>query len=210
MATVYDPSELNQLVARAKAGDSAAMGELYRRFRPRIYAMVLHLTGSRSEADDITQDVFLQAYRRLGTFAGRSEFFTWLYRIGVNRALNARRDAARRRAVHLDDPRVQEAVAVDASGDPRRAAELSELYTRLVAGLDELSPALRSTVVLVALQGLSHEEAAVVLGCSPGTVGWRIHEARAKLRDALERAEPQRSEPGVALLCPAASSRGGS
>jgi RNA polymerase sigma-70 factor (ECF subfamily) len=184
-----DPREVEALVARAKAGDAGAFGELVRRYRSRIYALTLHLTGSRAEADDITQDVFLRAFRKLGEFAGRSEFFTWLYRIAVNRALNARRDGARRRTSDLDDPRVQEAVAVDAYGDPRRAAELRQIYARLVAALDTLDETLRSTVVLVALQGLSHEEAAVVLACAPGTVGWRIHEARRLLRAAVQKGE---------------------
>ena len=175
-----------RLVKRAQAGDRAAFDDLVRRYRARIYALTLHLTGSRSEADDITQDVFTRAYEQLHTFAGRSEFFTWLYRIAVNRSLNARRDTARRRTSGLDDPRVQAAVAVDAYGDPRRAAELRQTYARLVAALDRLSPTLRSTVVLVALQGLSHDEAAAVLGCPAGTVAWRIHEARNQLRASLE------------------------
>jgi RNA polymerase sigma factor (sigma-70 family) len=175
-----------KLVKRAQGGDRAAFDDLVRRYRARIYALTLHLTGSRSEADDITQDVFTRAYQQLHTFAGRSEFFTWLYRIAVNRSLNARRDTARRRTSGLDDPRVQAAVAVDAYGDPRRAAELRQTYARLVSALDRLSPTLRSTVVLVALQGLSHDEAAAVLGCSPGTVAWRIHEARNQLRAALD------------------------
>ena len=176
----------DKLVKRAQAGDRAAFDDLVRRYRARIYALTLHLTGSRSEADDITQDVFTRAYQQLHTFAGRSEFFTWLYRIAVNRSLNARRDTARRRTSGLDDPRVQAAVAVDAYGDPRRAAELSQTYARLVTALDRLSPTLRSTVVLVSLQGLSHDEAAAVLGCPSGTVAWRIHEARNQLRASLE------------------------
>jgi RNA polymerase sigma-70 factor (ECF subfamily) len=175
----------DKLVKRAQAGDRAAFDDLVRRYRARIYALTLHLTGSRSEADDITQDVFTRAYQQLGTFAGRSEFFTWLYRIAVNRALNSRRDTARRRTSGLDDPRVQAAVAVDAYGDPRRAAELRQTYARLVIALDRLSPTLRSTVVLVSLQGLSHDEAAAVLGCPAGTVAWRIHEARNQLRASL-------------------------
>jgi RNA polymerase sigma-70 factor (ECF subfamily) len=175
-----------RLVKRAQAGDRAAFDDLVRRYRARIYALTLHLTGSRSEADDITQDVFTRAYQQLHTFAGRSEFFTWLYRIAVNRALNARRDTARRRTSGLDDPRVQAAVAVDAYGDPRRAAELRQTYARLVTALDRLSPTLRSTVVLVSLQGLSHDEAAAVLGCPAGTVAWRIHEARNQLRASLD------------------------
>jgi RNA polymerase sigma-70 factor (ECF subfamily) len=176
----------DKLVRRAQAGDRGAFDDLVRRYRSRIYALTLHLTGSRSEADDITQDVFTRAYQRLNGFAGRSEFFTWLYRIAVNRALNSRRDTARRRTSGLDDPRVQAAVAVDAYGDPRRATELRQTYAKLVTALDALSPTLRSTVVLVALQGLAHEEAAAVLGCSTGTVAWRIHEARNQLRAALE------------------------
>jgi RNA polymerase sigma-70 factor (ECF subfamily) len=175
-----------RLVKRAQAGDRAAFDDLVRRYRARIYALTLHLTGSRSEADDITQDVFTRAYQQLQTFAGRSEFFTWLYRIAVNRSLNARRDTARRRTSGPDDPRVQAAVAVDAYGDPRRQAELSQTYARLVTALDRLSPTLRSTVVLVSLQGLSHDEAAAVLGCPAGTVAWRIHEARNQLRAALQ------------------------
>src|SRR3954466_9507127 len=175
-----------KLVKRAQAGDRAAFDDLVRRYRARIYALTLHLTGSRAEADDITQDVFTRAYQQLHTFAGRSEFFTWLYRIAVNRSLNARRDTARRRTSGLDDPRVQAAVAVDAYNDPRRAAELRQTYARLISALDRLSPTLRSTVVLVSLQGLSHEEAAAVLGCPAGTVAWRIHEARNQLRAARE------------------------
>jgi RNA polymerase sigma-70 factor (ECF subfamily) len=187
----FDGDRTDRLVRRAQEGDRAAFDDLVRRYRARIYALTLHLTGSRAEADDITQDVFTRAYQQLGRFAGRSEFFTWLYRIAVNRSLNARRDTARRRTSGLDDPRVQAAVAVDAYGDPRRAAELRQTYARLIAALDRLSPTLRSTVVLVALQGLPHDEAAAVLGCSTGTVAWRIHEARQQLRQALEGDAPE-------------------
>ena len=186
--------EVDALVERARAGDKAAFGTLVERFRPRIYALALHLTGSCSEADDVTQEAFLRAYHQLGAFEGRSQFFTWLYRIAVNRALNRKRDSQRRHDVTLDDPRVQAAISVDSYGDPRRAAELRESYTRLVAALDQLSPTLRSTVVLVALQGLSHDEAGIILGCPPGTVAWRIHDARARLRHAIESPATRREE----------------
>lgn len=199
MAPRRDPSEhtlaqVDVLVERARAGDSAAFGRLVERFRPRIYALGLHLTGSRAEADDIAQEAFLRAWNRIGSFEGRSQFFTWIYRIAVNRALNGRRDGKRRESVGLDDPRVQAAIAVDAYGDPRRAAELRQSYTRLVAALDALSPTLRSTVVLVALQGLSHDEAGVILGCPSGTVAWRMHDARARLRAAIDEPIKQSDE----------------
>jgi RNA polymerase sigma-70 factor, ECF subfamily len=176
-----------ELVARAQAGSREAFGELVRRYRPRILALALHLCGSESEAEDIAQEVFFKAYRKLDTFEGRSEFFTWVYRMAVNRSLNARRDRSRRRETTMDDPRVAIAVAVDADGDPARAAELRQVYTLLVAALDRLPPDMRTSVVLVVLQGLSQAEAAVVQACSPGTVAWRIHEARQRLRTAVER-----------------------
>lgn len=173
------------LVARAQQGDRAAFGDLVRRYRDRIYALVLHLSGNESEADDITQEVFLGAYRALDSFAGRSEFFTWVYRIAVNKALNAKRSRKRRGETPLDDPRITRAVATDASGDPARAAELRLTYARLLQALDRLPGEMKTTVVLVSLQGLSHGEAAVIQDCSPGTIAWRIHKARLRLKRAL-------------------------
>lgn len=179
-----------ELVVRAQGGDRHAFAELHRRYRQRIYALALHLTGTGHDADDVTQETFLRAYRSLGEFRAASEFFTWIYRIGVNLSLNVRRASARRRTTTMDDPRVALAVQVDASGDPRRAAELRETYGRLIAALDRLSPTLRSTVVLVALQGLSHDQAGAVLGCPSGTIAWRLHAARQQLAAAL-RPRPQ-------------------
>lgn len=173
------------LVARAKAGDAAAFEELVRRYRKRIYALALHLTSSSSEADDIAQEVFLKAYRALDQFEGRSEFFTWVYRMAVNRSLNARRDRERRGEQTMDDPRLELAVAVDAKGNPGLASELRQTYARLLRALDSLPGEMRTTVVLVALQGFSHGEAAVVQKCSEGTVAWRMHEARRRLHDAM-------------------------
>jgi RNA polymerase sigma-70 factor (ECF subfamily) len=183
------------LVARAQAGDRGAFDELVRRYRRRIHALALHLSGSDSEADDITQDVFLQAYHSLAAFEGRSAFFTWVYRMAVNRALNARRNRQRRGEGPLDDPRVERAVQVDAGGDPRRAAELRQTYARLLRALDSLPAEMRTSVVLVALQGMSHGEAAVVQRCSEGTVAWRMHEARRRLHDALALDRPGRPAP---------------
>ncbi|MBL4633379.1 MAG: RNA polymerase sigma factor [Kofleriaceae bacterium] len=176
------------LVNRAKAGDRAAFEELVRRYRPRILALALHLSGNESEAEDITQEVFFKAYQKLQSFEGRSHFFTWVYRMTVNRSLNARRDKKRRREETLDDPRISRALQVDAGGDPVKAAELRATYVRLLQALDALPTSMRTSVVLVVLQGLSHAEAAVVQSCSSGTVAWHIHEARVRLRSTMERA----------------------
>src|SRR5258706_6217966 len=121
------------LVERAKAGDPAAFNGLVRRYRKRIFALALHLSGSESDADDITQDVFIRAFHTLDKFEGRSEFFTWVYRLTVNRAFDARRTRIRRSESSFeDDPRLELAIEVDAHGDPRRAAELRQTYTRVL------------------------------------------------------------------------------
>ncbi len=182
------------LVERAKAGDAAAFDALVRRYRKRIFALALHLSGSEHDADDITQDVFLRAYHTLDRFEGRSEFFTWVYRLTVNRSLDARRARARRSESSIDgDPRIERAVEVDSRGDPRRAAELRQTYARVVEVLDSLPSEMRTTVVLVALQGLSNAEAAVVQKCSRGTIAWRLHEARARIQHALDQNTSRRS-----------------
>jgi RNA polymerase sigma-70 factor (ECF subfamily) len=174
------------LVTGAKRGDTRAFDALVRRYRARIFALALHISGGESDADDITQDVFLRAFHALQTFDGRSEFFTWVYRLTVNRALDARRARARRSESSIgDDPRLERAVAADSGGDPRRAAELRQTYARLLRALDALPADMCTTVVLVALQGLSNGEAAVVQKCSRGTIAWRLHEARKRLHAAL-------------------------
>lgn len=182
----------NALVAAAKNGDQQAFDMLVKRYRKRIYALALHITGSASEADDITQDVFLKAYRALADFEGRSEFFTWVYRMTVNRSLNARRDRARRGEDTLDDPRLELAVAVDVRSNPGREAELRQTYARLLRALDGLPVDMRTTVILVCMQGMAHGEVAVIQNVSDGTIAWRMHEARRRLNEAMAPEKLQR------------------
>jgi RNA polymerase sigma-70 factor, ECF subfamily len=201
-----EASTATALVAAAKAGDGKAFEALVRRYRKRIYALALHMTRSKSEADDITQEVFLKAYRALATFEGRSQFFTWVYRMTVNRSLNARRDQARRNEDSIDtgagatgdfnDPRLELAVAVDARGNPALEAELRQTYARLLRALDQLPVDMRTTVILVSLQGMSHGEAGVIQKVSEGTIAWRMHEARRRLHEAMmpERVTRRRGE----------------
>src|SRR5258708_20135623 len=108
----------NALVTAAKSGDTRAFEALVRRYRRRIFALALHITGSSSEADDIAQEVFLKAYRALAGFEGRSQFFTWVYRMTVNRSLNARRDRARRGEDTLSHPHLQLPLPVAAPHPP--------------------------------------------------------------------------------------------
>jgi RNA polymerase sigma-70 factor (ECF subfamily) len=176
-----------ELVTAAREGDAEAFGLLVRRHQRRVYRLAVHLLKSGAEAEDVTQDTFVRAYGALDRFDGRSEPFTWIYRICVNLSLNALRSRKTRRASSPDDPRI-EALLVDnrpAAGSPARSSADKQLGRALVEGIDELSDTLRTTLVLVCIDGLSHAEAGEVLGCPEGTVAWRVHEARKKLRGML-------------------------
>lgn len=175
------------LVEKAQGGDKVAFGELVRKHQRRVYATALQMTGDHGEADDIAQDAFLRAFMAIDRFDGRSEFHTWLYRIVVNLTINHLKRRGRTRPAEETDPRVVGALAADASSgvDPARALEKRRFYARLVEALDALPESLKATVVLVSLQGLTHRIVAEILGCSEGTVSWRIHEARKLLRENL-------------------------
>jgi RNA polymerase sigma-70 factor, ECF subfamily len=176
-----------ELVTAAREGDAEAFGLLVRRHQRRVYRLALHLLKSGAEAEDVTQDTFVRAYGALDRFDGRSEPFTWIYRICVNLSLNALRSRKTRRASSPDDPRI-EGQLIDShagGGSPQRSSADKQLGRALVEGIDELSDTLRTTLVLVCIDGLSHAEAGEVLGCPEGTVAWRVHEARRKLRSML-------------------------
>lgn len=174
-------------IARAQRGDAAAFGQLVRMHQRRVYACAARMLGDRSEAEDAVQETFLRAYRAIDRFDGRAELSTWLYRICVNVSLNAIRKRKRIDTSDIHDPRVPEAEAEPTQGNtnPAHAVENAQLYARLSRAMDELSPSLRSTVVLVLLEGVPQKDAAEALGCSEGTIAWRIHESRKKLREKL-------------------------
>jgi RNA polymerase sigma-70 factor (ECF subfamily) len=191
-----DPNE-TELLASARRGDRAAFGALVRKHQRRVYACALSMLADAGEAEDAVQETFLRAYRAIARFDGRSELSTWLYRICVNVCLNTLRRRRRVQAQDLADPRVPEPAADPTSGntDPGGDAETRDLQRRLAHALDQLSPTLRTTVILVLVRGLPHKQASEVLGCPEGTIAWRIHEARRKLRVLLK--EQQADEAGT-------------
>ncbi|MBX3126761.1 MAG: sigma-70 family RNA polymerase sigma factor [Polyangiaceae bacterium] len=174
-----------ELFEAARQGDAEAFGVLVRRHQKRIFRLAVHMLKDPAEAEDVTQDTFVRAYGALARFDGRSEPFTWIYRIAVNLSLNAIRSRKSRRAgPAADDPRI-EGQLVDrnaTSGDPAGSASDRQLAAALLDGIDSLSETLRTTLILVAVEGLSHGQAAEILGCPEGTIAWRVHEARRKLR----------------------------
>jgi len=177
-----------ELVDAAREGDGEAFGTLVRRHQKRIYRLALHLLRDAAEAEDVTQETFVRAYGALDRFDGRSEAFTWMYRIAVNLSLNhIRARKSDRKGVPADDPRLEGALVETRAGSasPLGASENRELGRALCEGMDALSETLRTTLILVGVDGLSHAQAGEVLGCPEGTVAWRVHEARKKLKAFL-------------------------
>jgi RNA polymerase sigma-70 factor (ECF subfamily) len=176
------------LVDRARAGNEQAFAQLVRRHQQRIHRLALHILRDRAEAEDVTQETFIRAFRALARFDGRSEPYTWFYRIAVNLSLNAIRSRKSQRTTSDgDDPRL-ESIAGDtrvAGADPPAQAANRQLYAALAQGIDELSETLRTTLILVCMDGRSHEEASQILGAPEGTIAWRVHEARRKLREFM-------------------------
>jgi RNA polymerase sigma-70 factor, ECF subfamily len=177
--------DVRSTIERARRGDRAAFGTLVRSYQRRVYMTAFRLLGNHDDASDVAQESFIRAFRGLGSFDGRADFFTWLYRIVVNVALNQLRRVRRQRSVSLEEVQLPESLLQQAGDDPRRVLELKQMVIEIDAALAELSDALRATVVLVALEGMPYREASEILECSEGTVAWRMHEARQKLRQRL-------------------------
>jgi len=177
-----------ELVDRAREGDTQAFGQLVRRHQQRIHRLALHMLRDRAEAEDVMQETFIRAYRALARFDGRSEPYTWFYRITINLSLNALRSRkSHRTTTESDDARLDALMSEKQSShaDPPAEAARSQLYAALAQGIDELSETLRTTLVLVCIDGRSHEEASQILGAPEGTIAWRVHEARRKLKEYM-------------------------
>ncbi len=183
-------------LARARQGDRDAFGRLVQRFQRRVYSATLHIVGNHSDADDATQETFVRAYRGLGTFDGRADFFTWLYRIAINTALNTLRGG--KRGAALSQRGGAEAAHVggrpEALGqnapDPAQKTQQAADVARVLAAIAELSPSLRVTIVLATIEEMSHKQIAEILEVPEGTVAWRVNEARRLLRQRLDDAAP--------------------
>jgi RNA polymerase sigma-70 factor (ECF subfamily) len=181
---------------RARTGDHEAFGRLVRRHQRRVYAAALHILQSHADADDATQETFVRAYKGLTTFDGRSDFFTWLYRITVNTALNSLRGGKRSAALvqkggseaeHVGGR--PEALGQDV-GDPSQKLQQTAEVQRVLEAIAELSPSLRITIVLATIEELPHKQIAEILEIPEGTVAWRVNEARRLLRLRLDAAQP--------------------
>jgi RNA polymerase sigma-70 factor (ECF subfamily) len=184
------PTEEQELVQRARRGDLGAYDDLVRRYQERIYATIYHMTSNHEDANDLAQEAFIKAYQALKTFKGGSSFYTWVYRIAVNKTINFLKQRKNRSQMSLNDVDFNaehdpDLVALISDRTPRREVSLTELQEKLNEAMQKLSEPHRLAVTLHDVQGMSHEEIAKVMDCNIGTVRSRLFYARQQLQAYL-------------------------
>jgi RNA polymerase sigma-70 factor (ECF subfamily) len=178
------------LVARAQRGDTGAFDVLVERYKQRLYATVYHMTSNHEDANDLVQDTFIKAYKSLRSFKRQSSFYTWIYRIAVNRTINFVKRRKDRGHLSLND--VDASIETDpdyvelmSHVTPRREVGLNELQEKLNESMQKLSDEHRAVVVMHDVQGMTHADIAKVIHCSEGTVRSRLYYARQQLQGLL-------------------------
>lgn len=188
-------AEDGTLVEQARAGDMAAFARLVSRYQDRVLNTCWRMCGRIEDAEDLAQETFLHALEAIGSFQGRSHFYTWLYRIAVNLAISHRRKQARAVKLSLHGHNGQwvgdQAAALvgqvsSEPQDPPSRVSAREIQQRLLQGLDELDDDHRAVIVLRDIEGLDYAEIADVLELPVGTVKSRIHRGRMELRRYLQ------------------------
>ena len=170
------------LAQRAATGDMQAFEELFRLHRRLVYGLCLRMTQDVAEAEDVTQEVFVLLFRKIGGFRGEANFTTWLHRLTVNQVLmRFRKNKSRREdALEDEDLRPQESVR---PASPK-ASQMIDRIT-LESAIAKLPPGYRAAFILHDVEGYEHEEVARILGCAVGTSKSQLHKARTKLRKIL-------------------------
>ena len=162
-------------IEESRRGEPAAFEKLICRYQHMVHSLTYRMTGSMTEAEDLAQEAFIQAYQQLGSFRGEARFSSWIYRIALNLCLNWQKRNIRRERAYENWAQQQ----LDPPADNHPLAQ------HVQEALLKLHPKQRAAVVLTTYEGLNHAEAARALGCSETTVSWRLFSARAKLKRLL-------------------------
>ncbi|MGE3273605.1 MAG: RNA polymerase sigma factor [Vicinamibacterales bacterium] len=170
------------LVERIRRGDGAAFEELYTQHATRLYNLAYRMAGAAQDADDLLQEIFLLAYRKLGSFRGESSLGTWLYRLGMNHCLDVLRSRQSRMSQQTDSLDAEDAMPVSAPHTPVLGTVGRIDLERAVAALP---PACRAAFLLHDVEGFGHQEVADILGISEGTSKSQVHKARLRIRAYL-------------------------
>ena len=176
------PASDRALTLRASKGDSQAFEELYRRHLRRVYSLCLRMTQNVHEAEDLTQETFIQLFRKVGSFRGDSAFTTWLHRLTVNQVLmHFRRRKAR------DEKTSEDGEIPEQTDSGTEDSAKMPVVDRIALGkaIAQLPPGYRAVFILHDVEGHEHEEISRMLGCSVGTSKSQLHKGRMKLRGLL-------------------------
>ena len=190
-STGRDPVDDRELVESARKGDRDAFRVLFERYHRRAYALAFGVLRHQDDALDVVQDAFIKAHKYLDKFEGNSSFYTWLYRIVMNLAIDHMRKHRRVKPVELDEQHLDGTVGDDAllpkilGGNPGRALLDKEIRARIDQALSELSENHRNVLVMRELEGMSYEEMAQAMNCSKGTIMSRLFHARKNMQKRL-------------------------
>ena len=184
-----------RVIERAKLGDAQAFQALYDRHKRRVYSLCLRMTANTAEAEDLTQEAFLQLYRKIATFRGESAFSTWLHRLSVNVVLMHLRKKS------LPVVSLEETTQGGEEDTPKKDFGAEDLALagsidrlQLQKAVDDLPPGYRTIFVLHDVEGYEHNEIAAIVGCSIGNSKSQLHKARMKLRDLLKLNRAEKAE----------------
>lgn len=181
----------SELIRECRRGNKDAFRELVERYQRKILSVAVGMLHNQDDALEVTQEAFVKAYGSLDRFKGESSFYTWLYRIVVNLAIDRRRRERRHGTVSLEDrPGGGEDLEADLPSqrlmDPYQRAKSIQLGERLRTAIDELTPDQKAVILLREVEGLSYEEISHVMQCPKGTVMSRLHYARKALQEQLK------------------------
>ncbi len=178
------------LIKRVKAGDINAFEELVCKYKEKAYRTAYQMTNRHADADDLSQEAFIRAYRSMSSFNEQASFSTYLYRIVINLSINHLKKEGRHRHLSLneeiiiDNPHPE--LSAGEKDTPREALLIKELHQEISKAIASLPLKERTVTIFSLLQGLSHQEIAEIEGCAEGTVSWRLFRARKRLRKKLQ------------------------
>jgi RNA polymerase sigma-70 factor (ECF subfamily) len=200
-------SSENELISRAIRGEEAAFAELFEAHKNHVYSLSLRMTGNVAEAEDLTQDAFIQVFRKLGTFRGDSALSTWIYRVAVNTALmHFRKKGLRQISLEQrQDQDVPKEKYEPCQDDGRLRGTVDRIA--LTRAIGELPQGYRTIFLLHDVEGYGHQEIARLLKCSVGNSKSQLHKARLRIRESLRATAQANAHVPVAEASPAADAR---
>ena len=169
-------------IRQSRDGDQEAFAALVTRYQRMVHSLTFRMTGSLADGEDLAQETFIQAFRRIASFRGEAKFSSWLYQIAVNTCLNWKKSQTRRAKANEDWAQYEKLFGGECAA---MLPDDQENTLRVQRALMKLPPKQRAAVVLTVYEGLSHAQAALALGCSETTISWRLFAARAKLKRLL-------------------------